>query len=43
MKGQEAIVAVYGLMPQVLGDLPENYDPCQMIKEGMGSSCIGLV
>lgn len=36
MKGQDAVAQVYGLMPQILvADLPENYDPCQMIKEGM--------
>ena len=37
MKGKDAVAAVYGLMPNIkVADLPDDYDPCQMIKEGMG-------
>lgn len=37
MKGKDAVAAVYGLMPQVMvANLPDDYDPCQMVKDGMG-------
>lgn len=37
MKGKDAVAAVYGLMPNILvADLPDEYDPCQMVAEGMG-------
>lgn len=37
MKGKDAVAAVYGLMPDILvADLPEDYDPCDMVKEGLG-------
>ena len=36
MKGQDAVAAVYGLMPHILvANLPDEYDPCQMVKDGM--------
>ena len=36
MKGKDAVAAVYGLMPDILvADLPDDYDPCDMVKEGM--------
>lgn len=36
MKGKDAVAAVYGLMPDILvADLPDEYDPCDMVKEGM--------
>lgn len=36
MKGQDAVAAVYGLMPQIfVADFPEEYDPCDMVKEGL--------
>ncbi len=36
MKGQDAVAAVYGLMPHILvASLPDEYDPCQMVKDGM--------
>lgn len=36
MKGKDAVAAVYGLMPDVkVADLPDEYDPCDMVKEGM--------
>ena len=31
------LAAVYRLMPDILvADLPEDYDPCDMVKEGLG-------
>jgi twinkle protein len=37
MKGKDAVAAVYGLMPNIkVADLPDDYDPCQMVKDGMG-------
>lgn len=37
MKGQDAVAAVYGLMPQIyVADFPEEYDPCDMYREGLG-------
>lgn len=36
MKGKDAVAAVYGLMPDIMvADLPDEYDPCDMVKEGM--------
>jgi hypothetical protein len=36
MKGQDAVAAVYGLMPDIfVADFPDEYDPCDMFKEGM--------
>lgn len=36
MKGRDATAAVYGLMPDILvADLPDEYDPCDMIREGL--------
>lgn len=36
MKGQDAVAAVYGLMPDILvADLPEEFDPCDMIEAGL--------
>lgn len=36
MKGMDAVGAVYGLMPHILvANLPEEYDPCQMLKDGL--------
>ena len=36
MKGKDAVAAVYGLMPDIfVADLPEDYDPCDMVREGM--------
>jgi twinkle protein len=37
MKGKDAVAAVYGLMPNILvGDFPDDYDPCDMYREGLG-------
>lgn len=36
MKGQDAVAAVYSLMPDIqVADFPDEYDPCDMIREGM--------
>lgn len=36
MKGRDALAAVYGLMPDIkYVDLPEDYDPCDMVEEGL--------
>lgn len=36
MKGQDAVAAVYGLMPSIfVADFPDEYDPCDMVREGM--------
>lgn len=36
MKGKDATAAVYGLLPEALvADFPDNYDPCEMYREGM--------
>lgn len=36
VKGQDAVAAVYGLIPEILvADFPQDYDPCDMVKEGM--------
>ncbi|MNQ34022.1 hypothetical protein D3C85_474700 [compost metagenome] len=36
MKGQDAVAAVYGLMPHIfVADFPDEYDPCDMVREGM--------
>lgn len=36
MKGQDAVSAVYGLIPEILvADLLEDYDPCDMVREGL--------
>ena len=36
MKGKDAVAAVYGLMPEIkVATLPDEYDPCDMVKEGM--------
>lgn len=37
MKGRDAVAAVYSLMPDILvADLPDEYDPIDMIREGIG-------
>lgn len=36
MKGKDAVAAVYSLMPKIkVADLPDDFDPCDMIKQGM--------
>lgn len=36
MKGQDAVAAVYSLMPDIkVADFPDEYDPCDMVREGM--------
>jgi len=43
MKGKDAIAAVYGLMPDILvADLPDDFDPIDMIKAGMGKQLYWL-
>lgn len=37
MKGKDAVAAVYSLMPDIqVAALPDDYDPIDMIREGMG-------
>lgn len=36
MKGKDATAAVYGLLPEIkVADFPEDYDPCDMYREGL--------
>jgi twinkle protein len=43
MKGRDAVAAVYGLMPDItVADLPDDLDPIDMIKDGMGKQLYWL-
>lgn len=36
MKGKDAVAAIYGLLPEIkVADFPEDYDPCDMYREGL--------
>lgn len=44
MKGQDAVAAVYGLLPDILvATFPEDYDPCDMYNEGMAEQLFWAV
>lgn len=43
MKGRDAVAAVYGLMPDIkVANLPDDYDPCDMLREGMAEQLYWL-
>lgn len=44
MKGKDAVASVYGLMPNIqVADFPEDYDPCDMVREGLGEQLFWAV